>query len=684
MIKSKKQMFIVIGVFTLVMLLGTVTYAFFNYTRTGAANTISVGRISFVSRQTQTISLTNLFPIDPTETGVMDDDTKVGTLEIEIEGDTDYAQGVEYLISTSNAHINTSEGRTIPISLRVDVEGLGNSSDSYFTAREAKNANIYKRLSGDVIVGDQQLLVGYIKPNTTSGQVEGVNGTITIKAYLDKNKIAITDTYDGTESDNMGTTNNWVDDRTVITTEEWNALQNTGISFQVKIEANEGIWVDEPIYNTMRANAVMDNIQSTNVSASTGIDFSKISGDTDSDGVIDNGEGLYVRAGTETDAYPIMYYRGNVTNNNVYFAGKCWQIVRTTDTGGTKMIYNGENTGTEEVPACEPATGADRQITLNINGTDKNGFTYSGTNLYSSTAYNGYMWSEIVYTQESSEDDLADIYFGTDFTYDNTTNKYLLVNTQKGVDDTHRYTCNELTANATCESVRYYVYYGVVHYGGGGSGPRGWYYTLSGGKSIEETINEMQQNKVSSNAKIMVDKWYEENLNNLVYSNKIEDTIYCNDRSTIDGRISLIGNSISDYAIISYSGYTRAKQEYIPSLNCRKNDSFTVRNSNGNMSLDYPIGLITSDEVMLAGGKFTNSNENYYLKTGANYWIMTPFYYDVNGGMDNEGIIFVDGEFTTGSVQIDNLIGLRPVISLKQDSSILSGDGTGVSPYIIK
>ena len=94
MIKSKKQMFVVIGVFTLVMLLGTVTYAFFNYTRTGPANRISVGRISFVSRQTQTISLTNLFPIDLTETGIMDDDTKVGTLEIEIEGDTDYAQGI--------------------------------------------------------------------------------------------------------------------------------------------------------------------------------------------------------------------------------------------------------------------------------------------------------------------------------------------------------------------------------------------------------------------------------------------------------------------------------------------------------------------------------------------------------------------------------------------------------------
>ena len=66
MIKSKKQMFIIVGAFILVLPLFTTTYAFFNYTRTGAANTIRVGRISFVSKNEQTISLSNLFPIDPT------------------------------------------------------------------------------------------------------------------------------------------------------------------------------------------------------------------------------------------------------------------------------------------------------------------------------------------------------------------------------------------------------------------------------------------------------------------------------------------------------------------------------------------------------------------------------------------------------------------------------------------
>ena len=32
-----------------------------------------------------------------------------------------------------------------------------------------------------------------------------------------------------------------------FTTEEWNALATSGVSFQIQVEANEGTWVDEPV-----------------------------------------------------------------------------------------------------------------------------------------------------------------------------------------------------------------------------------------------------------------------------------------------------------------------------------------------------------------------------------------------------------------------------------------------------
>ncbi len=48
--------------------------------------------------------------------------------------------------------------------------------------------------------------------------------------------------------------------------------------------------------------------------------------------------GLY----QSTDDYgTTYYYRGNVKNNNVYFAGFYWQIVRINGDGSIRLIYNG-------------------------------------------------------------------------------------------------------------------------------------------------------------------------------------------------------------------------------------------------------------------------------------------------------------------------------------------------------
>ena len=50
---------------------------------------------------------------------------------------------------------------------------------------------------------------------------------------------------------------------------------------------------------------------------------------------------LYTGEGADTYAKPVYYYKGNVQNNNVLFGGFCWKIVRTTETGGVKIVYNG-------------------------------------------------------------------------------------------------------------------------------------------------------------------------------------------------------------------------------------------------------------------------------------------------------------------------------------------------------
>ena len=662
--QSKKKL--LINILAIMVIIGTifgVSIAFFNYTRTGSANTIRVGRISFITRQTNTINLTNLFPIDPTETGIMNDTTKVGTLTVEIEGDTDYADGIEYLVSSVDSNIYTSTGKTVPISLDVTVTDLGTPNTNYFTARENTNESIYKKLVGGTLVGDQMLLVGFIKPNTTSGTIEGIDGSITIKAYLDKNKILISDTYDGTESDNMGTPNSMAEGKTVFTTTEWNSLQSSGVSFKVKVEANEGIWVNGSLEEIMRKSAVMDNTTSTFVSSSSGINFGAMSSD-------ENGKGVYIRAGTQNDTYPIMYYRGDVNDNNVVFANKCWKTVRTTDTGGVKLIYNGEYT---EQNKCNN-TGTNTHI--DVNGSKLTQF--SGNNLYNSPAYVGYMWGTVYPYSYSNWTSNAK--FGSGFTWDGTNYK-LTDATVTTPNDTHHYSCNSTDAEATCTSIRYVYWL---------SGSTKYYITISGGKGIEEAIKDMQTNTNPSNAKTQIDSWYASNMNTV--TNKLEDTIWCNDRSI--GKYNgwsatgTINGSSSDYKSYSLlfgahersnyaSGTSTTKNQ--PSLACaNKNDAFTVSNGNGNKKLTYPVALLTEDEMVLAGG-LAGSSSTFYLNNGSTYyWSLSPsnFY-------DNRAYGFGVNYGYIGDSFVNYTFGLRPSVSLKPGTPVIRGDGTVTSPYVI-
>ena len=79
-----------------------------------------------------------------------------------------------------------------------------------------------------------------------------------------------------------------------------------------------------------------------------------------------------------TDDYgTTYYYRGNVKNNNVYFAGFYWQIVRVNGDGSIRLIYNGTEKG---------AIGLKQSI---------NTINYQFNNLHNSPAYVGYMYGDI-------------------------------------------------------------------------------------------------------------------------------------------------------------------------------------------------------------------------------------------------------------------------------------------------
>ncbi len=74
MVKSKKQMFIVIAVFILIIAIGSISYAFFNYSKTGEESTIIAGDIYFrFNEGDDEIELLNVFPETKEEARNRDD-----------------------------------------------------------------------------------------------------------------------------------------------------------------------------------------------------------------------------------------------------------------------------------------------------------------------------------------------------------------------------------------------------------------------------------------------------------------------------------------------------------------------------------------------------------------------------------------------------------------------------------
>ena len=163
--------------------------------------------------------------------------------------------------------------------------------------------------------------------------------------------------------------------------------------------------------------------------------------------------GIYTRSGTESNTYPVYYYRGIINNNNIVFANFCWKIVRTTETGGVKLIYNGVYDSTNK---CSN-TGATYVGTSAFNTTSSSpadiGYMY-GTRY----RYNDYLPTTTANVLTNTTiNSSSNYYYGTSITYSNGT--YTLQNAvQKVWSDNYTnlvgyYTCNKTTT--TCSNAYY-------------------------------------------------------------------------------------------------------------------------------------------------------------------------------------------------------------------------------------
>ena len=200
------------------------------------------------------------------------------------------------------------------------------------------------------------------------------------------------------------------------------------------------------------------------------------------------------------------------------------------------------------------------------------------------------------------------------------------------------------------------------------------------GNSAGSSLAEVNANTNNSTIKSYLDSWYSTNLSE--YASYIADSGFCNDR-TLSTR-SNNGNGIQTDKTTYYAAYDRYYTNYSPSLICSnaKNDLFTVSETDGNQALTYPIGLITIDELMLAGARNGYVNKLYYPFSGYTYWTVSPNYFNSDYTAAYEFLLGSDG--LAGDSWVASTIGVRPVINLRSDVQISGGIGTQNNPFVIK
>ena len=117
------------------------------------------------------------------------------------------------------------------------------------------------------------------------------------------------------------------------------------------------------------------------------------------------------------------------------------------------------------------------------------------------------------------------------------------------------------------------------------------------------------------------------------------------------------------------------------------NDKFTVEKNNGNGALDYPVGLLTFDEIMYAGMADFTSDSSFYLDNEYSQWSLSPYIFNTLGASGEALYSEADGGSIFAAFNIsgsdESDVGVRPVVSLKPGIEITGGSGTATDPYIV-
>ena len=375
------------------------------------------------------------------------------------------------------------------------------------------------------------------------------------------------------------------------------------------------------------------------------------------------------RNSTQSFTYTTVEYIAAVNNTTMYYIQLSNSENHTlsdfnyTYTYGDSFTNNGDGTYTIDSPTTinrsdwyisYSSVGANKYVCKNAVNDTCSELWYTTATTNTSMAYikvaNNYKYAK-GFTWDGSKYVLDDDTSTTFWNINDSTNKTSLNNAH--------YTCWNSSGECTTISYIYYL-----------SGTIPYYINITDGKSVEEAINEMlyndNVNTTNSTIKTGVDAWFEKNL--LDYSDYLEDTVFCNDRSQSNSSSNgwnPNGGSLSTYMYFFGSS----------DLSCpNNNDKFSTLNDKA--KLKYKVGLMSYIEMNL----LNNSNAR---KTGQYYWLASPVGFNYfSGHYAREWDVSGNGDMNSGHV--DSTYGVRPAVSLAPGTEYSDGDGSMENPYVVE
>ena len=380
-----------------------------------------------------------------------------------------------------------------------------------------------------------------------------------------------------------------------------------------------------------------------------------------------------------SDAYGTSYYyRGNVTNNYVKFADKYWRIVRINGDGTVRVIYDGTSAHTNGESSTDRQIGTSR---FNYYWKRDNVQDSNSSYVYLDNAGVGYMYGNADTIVESTSSHFSSYfdftktyYIAKVYTFDESTRTFILKDP-----------IQILGSNLTADYIGYYYFndstvapssggllYKIIGITAGDSSASVKYGYVQYGTSSKEVA---QTNTNDSTIKTYLDNWYKTNISGTENEQYLADNIFCNDRSFASNNSGTGAGMSKTY--YSWSSWHASKTN----LKCpQQNDAFTVSDTtNGNGALTYGIGLVTNDEVVLAGA-YNASNSGYYLYSGSWYW--TGSSHEVFNSFGMERTVYSNGDIGFDNVYYENG-GVRPVLNLSPEV-LNNGDGTMNDPYHVE